>query len=47
METRFGELRGDDELKGEALPHYLSYPRCPKINSYIETCNRTMQGVYR
>ena len=36
----------DDELKREGIPHYFSYPRCPKINTYIERYNRTIQEEF-
>ncbi|MGQ9579131.1 MAG: hypothetical protein ACUVWQ_10975, partial [Candidatus Aminicenantales bacterium] len=31
-----------EELKREGMAHYFSYPRCPKINTYIERYNRTI-----
>jgi transposase InsO family protein len=36
----------DDLLKREKIPHYFSYPRCPKINTYIERYNRTIQEEF-
>ncbi|MFZ6016420.1 MAG: integrase core domain-containing protein [Nitrospirota bacterium] len=36
----------DDELKRDRIPHYFSYPRCPKINTYIERYNRTLQEEF-
>ena len=36
----------DDELKRDGIPHYFSYPRCPKINTYIERYNRTIQEEF-
>lgn len=36
----------DEELKKEGIPHYFSYPRCPKINTYIERYNRTIQEEF-
>jgi transposase InsO family protein len=35
-----------NELKSEGIPHYFSYPRCPKINTYIERYNRTVQEEF-
>ncbi|MCX7943807.1 MAG: hypothetical protein N2746_04800 [Deltaproteobacteria bacterium] len=32
----------DKQLKKDGIPHYFSYPRCPKINTYIERYNRTI-----
>ncbi|MDI6745183.1 MAG: integrase core domain-containing protein [Thermodesulfovibrionales bacterium] len=34
------------ELKRQGIPHYFSYPRCPKINTYIERYNRTVQEEF-
>ncbi|MFN6946557.1 MAG: integrase core domain-containing protein [Cytophagaceae bacterium] len=28
------------------MPHYFSYPHCPKINTYIERYNRTIQEEF-
>ncbi|MGQ9638766.1 MAG: integrase core domain-containing protein, partial [Thermodesulfobacteriota bacterium] len=28
------------------MPHYFSYPRCPKINTFIERYNRTIQEEF-
>lgn len=36
-----GEL--DEELKKDNIPHFFSYPRCPKINGVVERFNRTIQ----
>jgi len=36
----------DDQLKRDGMPHYFSYPRCPKINTYIERYNRTIQEEF-
>jgi transposase InsO family protein len=30
-------------LKDEKIQQLLSYPRCPKINGYIERYNRTLR----
>jgi len=29
----------DEKLKRDGITHYFSYPRCPKINTYIERYN--------
>ena len=34
------------ELEKEGIPHYFSYPNCPKINAYIERYNRTVQEEF-
>jgi transposase len=36
----------DEHLKKEGIPHYFSYPNCPKINAYIERYNRTVQEEF-
>jgi transposase InsO family protein len=36
----------DEALRKDAIPHYFSYPRCPKINTYIERYNRTVQEEF-
>jgi len=36
----------DEQLKRDSIPHYFSYPRCPKINTYIERYNRTIQEEF-
>ena len=36
----------DDALKADQIPHYFSYPHCPKIQSYIERYNRTIQEEF-
>jgi len=36
----------DEQLKRDGIPHYFSYPRCPKINTYIERYNRTVQEEF-
>lgn len=33
-------------LKKEGIAHLFSYPRCPKINSFIERYNRTIQEEF-
>jgi len=36
----------DKELQKHKIPHYFSYPRCPKINSFIERYNRTLKEEF-
>ena len=36
----------DDALKADRVPHYFSYPHCPKIQAYIERYNRTIQEEF-
>jgi len=36
----------DKELQKLKIPHYFSYPRCPKINSFIERYNRTIKDEF-
>ncbi len=36
----------DDQLQRDGIVHYFSYPRCPKINTYIERYNRTIQEEF-
>ena len=36
----------DQELEVDQIPHFFSYPRCPKINTYIERYNRTIQEEF-
>jgi hypothetical protein len=36
----------DDQLNREGILHYFSYPHCPKINTYIERYNRTIQEEF-
>lgn len=40
-----GENLGEfeNQLIQDEIPHYFSYPRCPKINAVIERFNRTFQ----
>ena len=38
--------RFEDALRGAEIPHYFSYPRCPKINGHIERYNRTLQEEF-
>jgi len=36
----------DKELQKYKIPHYFSYPHCPKINSFIERYNRTIKDEF-
>jgi len=36
----------DAELKKDHIPHYFIYPRCPKIDTFIERYNRTLQDEF-
>lgn len=36
----------DQQLTQDKIPHWFSYPRCPKINTYIERYNRTIQEEF-
>jgi hypothetical protein len=36
----------DAELKKDNIPHYFIYPRCPKIDTFIERYNRTLQDEF-
>ena len=36
----------DKVLEEDQIPHFFSYPRCPKINAYIERYNRTVQEEF-
>lgn len=36
----------DKELEKDNVKHIFSYPRCPKINTYIERYNRTVQEEF-
>ncbi len=36
----------DEQLRKEGIPHYFTYPHCPKINTYIERYNRTLQEEF-
>jgi putative transposase len=36
----------DHQLKKDEILHLFSYPRCPKINAYIERYNRTIQEEF-
>ncbi len=36
----------DAYLKSKQIPHYFSYPRCPKVNGCIERFNRTLKEEF-
>jgi len=36
----------DDYLQTKHIPHLFIYPRCPKINSFVERANRTLQEEF-
>ncbi|MBI4225758.1 transposase [Candidatus Roizmanbacteria bacterium] len=36
----------DDYLKRRSLKHLFIYPRCPKINGFVERANRTLQEEF-
>ena len=36
----------DQQLQQDQVPHLFSYPRCPKINTYVERYNRTIQEEF-
>ena len=36
----------DQQLEEDRIPHFFSYPRCPKINAFIERYNRTIQEEF-
>lgn len=36
----------DAQLKKDHIPHYFIYPRCPKIDTFIERYNRTLQDEF-
>jgi len=36
----------DEALTADQIPHYFSYPHCPKIQTYIERYNRTIQEEF-
>ncbi len=42
------EFLGDFDLylKRKNIKHLFIYPRCPKINAYIERANRTLQEEF-
>jgi transposase InsO family protein len=40
------ELYFDKELQRRNIPHYYTYPRCPKMNAYVERFNRTIQEEF-
>lgn len=36
----------DQSLKKESIPHYFTYPRCPKINGVVERYQRSLQEEF-
>lgn len=36
----------DQQLTADGIPHYFIYPRCPKIDTFIERYNRTVQEEF-
>jgi superfamily II DNA helicase RecQ len=36
----------DVQLKKDNIPHFFIYPRCPKIDTFIERYNRTLQDEF-
>lgn len=36
----------DKQLEADKIPHYFIYPRCPKIDTFIERYNRTVQKEF-
>lgn len=36
----------DAQLEGDNIPHLFIYPRCPKIDAFIERYNRTVQEEF-
>lgn len=36
----------DEQLAKDNIPHFFIYPRCPKIDTYIERYNRTIQDEF-
>ncbi len=36
----------EQQLKADNIPHYFIYPRCPKIDAFIERYNRTVQEEF-
>lgn len=36
----------DDYLQKQNIPHFFTYPRCPKINGVVERFNRTIQEEF-
>lgn len=36
----------DEYLKKKQIPHLFIYPRCPKINSFVERANRTLSEEF-
>ena len=38
--------RFDKYLKERVIKHNFIYPRCPRINGYVETANRNLQDEF-
>ena len=36
----------EDYLKSQNIPHYFTYPRCPRINGCVERYNRTLREEF-
>jgi len=36
----------DKYLEAKSIPHYFTYPRCPKINGVVERFNRTIKEEF-
>ena len=36
----------DEYLKRQKIPHYFTYPRCPRINGCVERYNRTLREEF-
>jgi len=36
----------DEELAKDGIPHFFIYPRCPKIDTFVERYNRTIQEEF-
>ena len=36
----------DKQLEIDNIPHFFIYPRCPKIDTFIERYNRTLQEEF-
>lgn len=36
----------DEQLEADKIPHLFIYPRCPKIDTFIERYNRTLQEEF-
>ena len=38
--------RFDKYLKGKGIKHNFIYPKCPRINGYVERANRTLRDEF-